>query len=442
MSKSIEIKLYPFQNDILKALNKYNVVTVAIGRRLGKSYIGALASVLHCLKAPKDKPRRVLIVCPTIEMSRESYWSQLKEFLQIYRPYVKSVKEREKDITFTNDSVISLKSADRPDTLRGISGKATVSFIIMDEFSFLRDAQRLFEEVIQPYRANVGVNCKFMCISTPKGQNNFFHSMFMKGNDESIPDHTSLHYSCYEARPDLKDFFDDQKKLVSEKAFKQEYLANFIGSGNTAFYAFDRTVHIDHNIRDVQNGEQIVIGLDANFGIMAHLIARVKANPENRSYYIECIKEVHGKHKNVEQFCQSINKDYVIAKNNRVVVCPDASMSQRAYSASIGLTGMQQLREAGFEVRTEKRNPTFIDSVQVVNQFFMNADAKINMKIHPSCVTLISALESTQWAEQDGHKLDKTTYSKTGHILDCLRYLSYQYKTLNNVVYLKRTIQF
>ena len=167
MSK-IKLELYPFQHELLKSLNKFDVVTMAIGRRLGKSYGAALAAVLHCIKAPENKPRRTLIICPTSDMARESYWSQLKEFLMLYKPFVQQVKEREKDIIFKNGSIISLKSADKPDTLRGISGTAAVSFVIMDEFSFLRNAEQLFEEVIVPYRANSSVKCKFLCISTPK----------------------------------------------------------------------------------------------------------------------------------------------------------------------------------------------------------------------------------------------------------------------------------
>lgn len=34
MSKEINIELYEFQNEVLKALNKYDTVTLAVGRRL------------------------------------------------------------------------------------------------------------------------------------------------------------------------------------------------------------------------------------------------------------------------------------------------------------------------------------------------------------------------------------------------------------------------
>ena len=55
---NININLYPFQADLLKSLNKYDITTMAIGRRMGKSYGAALAAVLHCIKAKEDKPRR------------------------------------------------------------------------------------------------------------------------------------------------------------------------------------------------------------------------------------------------------------------------------------------------------------------------------------------------------------------------------------------------
>lgn len=436
---AITIELFKFQIELLRALNKYNVVTLAIGRRMGKSFIGALAAILHCLKATHAKPRRVLIIAPTSDMVRESYWSQLKSFLMLYASHVKSVKEREKDIHFKNGSIISLKSADKPDTLRGISGKASVSFVIMDEFSFLRDAELLYEEVIMPYRANAEVNCKFLCISTPKGQNNFFHQMFLRGQSKENKDHISLHYTCYEAQPKLTKQFDEQKKTVSEKSFKQEYLAEFVGSGNNAFYAWDRKLHIDPTIKDIANGETVVIGLDANIGIMANIISRVKVSPDGKYNQIEVIKEVQGKHKNVEQLITDYNKIYRIEKNCPIVVCPDSSMAQRQYAASIGQTGINLLKNAGWLVRCEKKNPTFIDSVQAVNQILMAGDGTVNLKVHPSCVNLIAAIESAQWSDTDGHRLDKSTTSKLGHIQDCLRYLVYQYRTIIPTITLRKS---
>ena len=437
---NIELSLYPFQNELLESLRKYDVVTMAIGRRMGKSYGAALAAVLHCVKAKEDKPRRALIIAPTSDMARESYWSQLKEFLQIYRPYVFQVKEREKDIIFKNGSIISLKSADKPDTLRGISGKAAVSFVIMDEFSFLRNAEQLFEEVIVPYRANSSVVCKFLCISTPKGTGNFFHKMYEKGLSKTITDHTSLHYSCYDAQPWKKDIFDIQRKSVTDRSFKQEYLAEFVGSGNSAFYAFDKSIHINPNIQDIKTGENLVLGLDANYGIMANIIARVSPG-SNQNYNIEVIKEVQGKHKNVDQLIKDYNITYREGMNCTITVCPDASMAQKAYAASLGQTGMSALRDAGWLVKTDKKNPTFIDSVQAVNNALYSGDGNINLTIHPSCTALIHAIEIAQWAEQEGHKLDKTTTSKEGHIQDCLRYLVWQFRTQKSTISTYRNVQ-
>lgn len=442
LSNQIKIELFPFQVELLKCLNKYDIVTMAIGRRMGKSYAAALAAILHCLKAKPDQPRRVLIVGPTSDIVRESYWSQLAEFLVLYKPFVQQVRQREKEITFKNGSIISLKSADKPDTLRGISGKASVSFIILDEFSFLRDAETLYEEVILPYRANNAVNCKFLCISTPKGQGNFFHRMYERCLDPKNTNAVALHYSCYEAQPHLKEQFDKQKAFVSEKSFKQEYLAEFIGSGNSAFYAFDRKIHVDKNIKDIQPGEPLVIGLDANFGLMTNIIGRVKVQPEEKNYRIEIIREVEGKHKNIDQLISDYNKVFRIENKNDLTVCPDASLNQRSYSASIGVTGLSRLREAGWQVKVDKKNPSYLDSVNAVNTVMMTADGKINLKIHPSCTKLIQSIEMCQWAEVEGHKLSKTSTSAEGHIQDCLRYLVWQFRSHQPHVYLKRTVHF
>lgn len=373
-------------------------------------------------------------------MVRESYWSQLKEFLQLYKPFVDQVREREKDIIFKNESMISLKSLDAPDKIRGISGKAAVSFIILDEFSFLRNAKDLYQDIILPYKANTAVEVKILNISTPKGLN-FFHELYERGLSDNYPDHTSLRYSCYDVQPEHKEYWDSQKKAMTERAFKQEYLAEFNGSGNQAFYAWDRNLHIDPSIKDVKNGENLIVAVDGNYGIMSHILARVTPSDNDQFFDIEIIKEVEGKHKNVQQLIDDINKTYRDDMGCSITVCPDASMNQKNYAASIGVTGISLFREAGWLVKAPNRNPSHLDSVQAVNNQLYNGIGEVHLTVHPSCVNLMKSIEMASWSEMDGHKLSKTTTSAEGHSQDSLRYLVNSFKTRKSTISTFRNIQ-
>jgi len=105
----MKVSLYPFQRQILKAVNDHKFTTIVVGRRCGKSYVGALAAVLHCVK---KEYRRVLIVAPTGEMAVQTYWDQLQDFCRGLNPPA-IVKQQEKNIEFSNGSVINLRSADK-----------------------------------------------------------------------------------------------------------------------------------------------------------------------------------------------------------------------------------------------------------------------------------------------------------------------------------------
>ena len=102
---------------------------------------------------------------------------------------------------------------------------------------------------------------------------------------------------------------------------------------------------------------------------------------------------------------------------------------------------MSTLREAGWLVKTDKKNPTFIDSVQAVNNALMSADGTVNLTVHPSCTNLIHAIEIAQWQTTEGHKLDKTTTSKEGHIQDCIRYLVWQFRTIQSSISMRKNYQ-
>ena len=174
-----------------------------------------------------------------------------------------------------------------------------------------------------------------------------------------------------------------KRQSVTDKSFKQEYLAEFVGSGNQAFYAWDRNLHINPNIKGYSNKEKTsLLALMPTIGIMANIIARVTQG-KNNMYNIEVIKEVQGKHKNVDQLVADYNRTYREGMNCTITVCPDASMAQKSYSASIGQTGMSTLKDAGWLVKAEKKNPTFIDSVQAVNNQLLSGDNNINLTNTP-----------------------------------------------------------
>lgn len=415
----LDFNLYPFQMDMLKSVmeNRYTVVNCS--RRVGKSYGTTIIALLKALNKPNQ---HILIVSPTQSMTLNTYWKPLQDFIRDINPSP-NIKVMEKEIWFENGSSICLGSADKIDKLRGRSPNPNL--IIMDEYSFVRsaDAEELFVSVLQPYSAVKQANCKFIVISTPKGYN-FYKKLFDRGNDPMFDEWNSINYDCYTARPDLKDTFDRLKLEMDEKQFNQEMLAQFITEGNSVFINFDDILNLKHDIMGVQEHEPLVISVDQNVGLMSCLVGRVKSS--NGINHIEIINEHEGEFKDIPQLIGGIKELY---PTNRITITPDSSMAARSATAGIGNDSIKQLKQAGFSIRMDKKNPGILDSVNVANAMLLSGDGKRLVKIHPRCHKLIEAIKAATWNEATGNNLVKD--NKTDHLQDCFRYLLWYFRRVN-----------
>jgi hypothetical protein len=415
----LDFNLYPFQMDILNSVMKNRYTVVNCSRRVGKSYGTTVIALLKALNKPNQ---HILIVSPTQSMTLNTYWKPLLDFLRQIRPFP-NVKVMEKEIWFENGSSICLGSADKIDKLRGRSPNPNL--IIMDEFSFVRssDAEELFVSVLQPYSAVKEANCKFIIISTPKGYN-FYKKLFDRGNDKTFKEWNSINYSCYEARPDLKETFDNLKLEMDPKQFNQELLAQFITEGNAVFINFDDLLNLKHDIAGVQEHEPLVISVDQNVGLMSCIVARVKSSAGVN--HIEIINEHEGQFKDIPSLIGGIRELY---PTNRITITPDSSMAARSAAAGIGNDSIKQLKQAGFNIRMDKKNPGILDSINVANAMLLNGNGIRQIKIHPKCTKLIEAIKSATWNENTGNNLVKD--NKTDHLCDCFRYLLWYFKRTN-----------
>ena len=415
----LDFNLYPFQMDILNSVMKNRYTVVNCSRRVGKSYGTTVIALLKALNKPNQ---HILIVSPTQSMTLNTYWKPLLDFLRQIRPFP-NVKVMEKEIWFENGSSICLGSADKIDKLRGRSPNPNL--IIMDEFSFVRssDAEELFVSVLQPYSAVKQANCKFIIISTPKGYN-FYKKLFDRGNDKDFKEWNSINYNCYEARPDLKETFDNLKLEMDPKQFNQELLAQFITEGNAVFINFDDLLNLKHDIAGVQEHEPLVISVDQNVGLMSCIVARVKSSAGVN--HIEIINEHEGQFKDIPSLIGGIRELY---PTNRITITPDSSMAARSAAAGIGNDSIKQLKQAGFNIRMDKKNPGILDSINVANAMLLNGNGIRQIKIHPKCTKLIEAIKSATWNENTGNNLVKD--NKTDHLCDCFRYLLWYFKRTN-----------
>ena len=197
---------------------------VAAGRRCGKSRLAAWLLIVNALQANLPNSH-VFYVAPTQGQARDIMWKLLVE---LGGPVVRSAHINNMQITLINGSTISLKGADRPDTMRGVSLK----FLVLDEYADMK--AEVFEEILRPALADQKGGCLF--IGTPKGRNHFYDLYKyaeLSGDDDLT--FTAWHFTSYDNETLDPEEIDVAKKSMSSHAFQQEFMASFKNQGSEMF---------------------------------------------------------------------------------------------------------------------------------------------------------------------------------------------------------------
>ena len=154
----LKVKLLPWQQEVFQDKSRFKVI--AAGRRTGKSRLAAWMLIIEALKAERG---HVWYVAPTQGQARDIMWQPL---LELAHPVIKASHINNMQITLVNGATISLKGADRPETMRGVALK----FVVLDEYADMKS--QVFEQILRPALADLKGTAMF--IGTPKGRNHFY----------------------------------------------------------------------------------------------------------------------------------------------------------------------------------------------------------------------------------------------------------------------------
>ena len=214
----LNIKLLPWQQQVWDSKARFKVV--AAGRRTGKSRLAAYLLIYYALQV---KSGHVFYVAPTQGQARDIMWSNL---IEIGHPVIKGSHINNLQITLINGATISLKGADRPETMRGVSLK----FLVMDEYADMKSS--VWEQILRPALADQKGTALF--IGTPMGRNHFY-DLYKYAELKEDSEYECWHFTSYD-NPllDPKEI-DAAKKSMSSFAFRQEFMASFEAQGSEIF---------------------------------------------------------------------------------------------------------------------------------------------------------------------------------------------------------------
>jgi len=214
----LKVELLPWQQDVFNTAKRFKVV--AAGRRCGKSRLAAWMLILNALQSERG---HVFYVAPTQGQARDIMWGVL---LELAHPVVASSHVNNMQIKLINGATISLKGADRPDTMRGVSLK----FLVMDEYADMKPS--VWEEVLRPALADQKGHALF--IGTPKGRNHFYE-LYKYAELSKDETYKAWHFTSYDNPLLDPEEIDTAKKSMSSYAFRQEFMASFEALGSEVF---------------------------------------------------------------------------------------------------------------------------------------------------------------------------------------------------------------
>ena len=215
---NLDIKLLPWQQQVWNDQSRFKVV--AAGRRTGKSRLAAWMLIVEALQADRGN---VWYVAPTQGQARDIMWLTL---LELGNPVIESSHVNNMQIKLVNGAVISLKGADRPETMRGVSLK----FVVLDEYADMKPS--VFEQILRPALADL--KGKALFIGTPMGRNHFYE-LYNYGEKNDDKEYKSWHFTSFD-NPllDPKEI-EAAKKSMSSFAFRTEFMASFEAASGGIF---------------------------------------------------------------------------------------------------------------------------------------------------------------------------------------------------------------
>ena len=367
---------------------------VVAGRRWGKSYL----SMSQMAKFARYPNKKIFYVAPTYRQAKQIIWDDLKEKMLACR-WAKKINESDLTIRLVNNSIIHLRSADNPDSLRGIS----IDHLIMDECAMID--HKTWTEVLRPALSDRKGHAMF--ITTPKGHN-WVYDLYQQAHnlDDWFPYQSTTLAGGMVSEEEI----EAAKSELDDKSFRQEYEATFETYAGMIYYNWSPELNVQRRpVDDIPRNEILHVAMDFNVTPLVAAICRVTGNE------IHVIDEIKMDGSNTYEMADELKHRY---PNNRLWVYPDASGQARKTSSNTSDHNI--LRQAGFTIKAKGVNPPVKDRIAAMNASLLSATGDVRLTVEPKCKNLINCV-SKQTYKEGTQVPDKS--SDLDHFNDALGYL-------------------
>ncbi len=369
-----QIRLHRKQAEVFYDRHRFRVVVA--GRRWGKTVL-AMSTLVEAARKSRSK---VWYIAPSYRMAKQIMWEELKLFVP--PELILKVHETELSMKLINGSVIELKGADKPDTLRGIG----LAYVVLDEFQDMKE--EVWEKVIRPTLAST--RGKALFIGTPKGYANLYN-VYLNGRDGK----KKRTWASWQFPTITSPFIPESEILAARadmdpKSFRQEFEASFETMSGRVYHQFDRNVHLGEY--PFNPHLPIWVGVDFNIDPMSAVILQPQPSGE-----VWAVDEIYQYSSNTESLCEELERRYWRFKK-QMVIYPDPAGGNRQHAR--GESDLDIFREKNFKrIKFRRKHPAVADRVNSMNKMFMDASGAVKMRVNLPCKNLANSLEQTLYKE-------------------------------------------
>ena len=364
------VRLSRAQAKVYRCAARFNVVCA--GRRFGKTFLA-----INWLLKQAETPNTInWYVAPTYRQAKQIAWKMLKKLTP--GDWVRSWNETDLTAHLNNGSEISLRGADNPDALRGVS----LNSAVLDEYADM--SPDVWSEVLRPALSDKQGGALF--IGTPKGFNHF-HELWTNAQDRD--GWQAWSFTTADGGNVAQSEIDAARADLDDRTFRQEFMASFETLSGRVYQAFERLLHVRADILDIPT-MALLVGMDFNINPMSAVLSVMPGGQ------LHTFGEIEIPNGNTELMVAELRRRY---PSRPINVYPDPSGNARKTSAPVGQTDFSLLRGAGFKLIAPQAAPLVVDRINEVNALFRNASGEVRAFIGPKCKMLIKGMEGLTWKE-------------------------------------------
>ena len=392
----LEIDPLPSQIALVNGINnpKYRFGCAALSRRQGKTYIANIVGQVVALVPGSH----VLIMAPNYNLSSISFDLQ-RNLIKRFDLEVTKDNAKDRVIELSNGSTIRIGSVNQVDSCVGRS----YDLIIFDEAA-LTDGMEAFNVSLRPTLDKP--NSKALFISTPRGKNNWFSTLFERGFRDDFPEWFSIK-ATYKDNPRMAESdVAEARRSMSEAEFRQEYEADFSIFEGKIWQINEECIRdFDINFKKCD----VFAGLDLGFRDPTAM-AVIAYSWEDETFYIldEYLnnEEVTSGHaKNIRALMDKWSIDYIYI---------DSANQQQRYDFA-----------QEYDIPTTNAKKSVLDGIGYIASLADNS----RIVISPHLKQVLYAFDQYQWDPNGALQREKPLHNDASHMADAIRYALYSYKT-------------